>query len=197
MLVGVLALQGAFREHVAAFRNLGCECLEVRTPQDVASVAALVIPGGESTTIGKLLLDYRLLEPLLEQVRAGMPVYGTCAGAIVLAREIAGSDQPRLGVMDMRVRRNAYGRQVDSFETSLAIPCLGEEPFAAVFIRAPLIESVGPEVEVLARYGDGVVLARQGHLLAGTFHPELTGDLRLHRYFLNMIADNIADNVPV
>jgi 5'-phosphate synthase pdxT subunit len=188
MRVGVLALQGAFREHAAAFRSLGCECLEVRTPGDVAIIDALVIPGGESTTIGKLLGDYLLLDPLLERLQAGLPAYGTCAGAILLAREIADSDQPRLGLMDLKVRRNAYGRQVDSFETSLLIPCLGDEPFPAVFIRAPLIESVGPGVEVLARYKDGVVLARQGNLLAGTFHPELTGDLRLHHYFLESVA---------
>ena len=189
MKVGVLALQGAFREHAAAFRSCGCDCLEVRTPEDVAAIDALAIPGGESTTIGKLLGDYQLMDPLLERLRAGLPVFGTCAGAILLAREIADSDQPRLGLMDIRVRRNAYGRQVDSFETSLAIPCLGEEPFAAVFIRAPLIESAGPAVEVLARYRDGAVLARQDNLLVGTFHPELTPDLRLHRYFLNMIGE--------
>jgi len=185
----VLALQGAFREHVAAFRSLGCESLEVRTPEDVAAIDALVIPGGESTTIGKLLGDYQMLDPLLERLQAGLPAYGTCAGAILLALEIVDSDQPRLGLMDMKVRRNAYGRQLDSFETSLEIPCLGSEPFPAVFIRAPLIESVGSGVEVLARYRDGVVLARQGHLLVGTFHPELTGDLRLHRYFLESIAE--------
>jgi 5'-phosphate synthase pdxT subunit len=189
MRVGVLALQGAFREHVAAFRSLGCESLEVRTPEDVAAIDALVIPGGESTTIGKLLGDYQMLDPLLERLQAGLPAYGTCAGAILLALEIVDSDQPRLGLMDMKVRRNAYGRQLDSFETSLEIPCLGSEPFPAVFIRAPLIESVGSGVEVLARYRDGVVLARQGHLLVGTFHPELTGDLRLHRYFLESIAE--------
>jgi 5'-phosphate synthase pdxT subunit len=188
MKVGVLALQGAFREHAAAFRRLGCECLEVRAPGDLAIIDALVIPGGESTTIGKLLGDYQLLDPMLARLRAGLPAYGTCAGAILLAREIVDSDQPRLGLMDLRVRRNAYGRQLDSFETSLEISCLGDEPFPAVFIRAPLIESVGPGVEVLARYGDGVVLARQGNLLAGTFHPELTGDLRLHRYFLESVA---------
>jgi 5'-phosphate synthase pdxT subunit len=193
MKVGVLALQGAFREHAAAFRSLGCECLEVRTPGDVAEIEALIIPGGESTTIGKLLGDYSLMEPLLDRLRAGLPTYGTCAGAILLAREIVDSDQPRLGLMDMQVRRNAYGRQVDSFETSLEIPCLGQEPFPAVFIRAPLIESVGPGVDVLARYKDGVVLARQGSLLVGTFHPELTGDLRLHRYFLEMASGSLAE----
>lgn len=187
MKVGVLALQGAFREHAAAFGSLGCECLEVRTPGDVEAIDALIIPGGESTTIGKLLGDYHLMEPLLARLQSGMPAYGTCAGAIVLAREIADSDQPRLGLMDIVVRRNAYGRQVDSFETALEIPCLGSELFPAVFIRAPLIESVGPTVDVLASYKGGVVLARQGHLLVGTFHPELTEDLRLHSYFLSFL----------
>ncbi len=186
----MLALQGAFREHAAAFRSLGCECLDVRTPADVAAIDALAIPGGESTTIGKLLGDYHLMDPLLKRLQAKMPVFGTCAGAILLAREIVDSDQPRLGLMDMKVLRNAYGRQVDSFETSLEIPCLGKEPFPAVFIRAPVIESVGPGAAVLARYRDTVVLVRQGHLLVGTFHPELTEDLRLHRYFLNIVTSS-------
>ncbi|MGD0154158.1 MAG: pyridoxal 5'-phosphate synthase glutaminase subunit PdxT [Thermacetogeniaceae bacterium] len=193
MKVGVLALQGAFREHAAAFRKCGCDCIEVRTQDDVAAIDALALPGGESTTIGKLLGEYQLMDPLRQRIRDGLPVFATCAGAIVLAREIIDSDQPRLGLMDMKVRRNAYGRQVDSFETSLAIPCLGDEPFPAVFIRAPLIESVGPGVEVLARYKHGVVLARQDNILIGTFHPELTEDLRLHRYFLNLINKAIED----
>lgn len=187
MKVGVLALQGAFREHAAAFRGLGCECLEVRTPEGVEAVDALTIPGGESTTIAKLLIDYHLMNLVRQRIQDGLPVFATCAGAILLARDIVESSQPRLGLMDIRVRRNAYGRQVDSFETSLEIPCIGGEPFRAVFIRAPLIESVGAGVEVLARYRDGVVLARQGNILIGTFHPELTGDLRLHQYFAELV----------
>jgi 5'-phosphate synthase pdxT subunit len=193
MKVGVLALQGAFREHAVAFRNLGCECLEVRTPEDVAAVDALAIPGGESTTIAKLLIDYHLMDLVRQRIQDGLPVLATCAGAILLARDIVESDQPRLGLMDIRVRRNAYGRQVDSFETFLVIPCLGDEPFRAVFIRAPLIESVGAGVEVLARYKDGVVLARQGNILIGAFHPELTDDLRLHRYFVELVKAAAGD----
>lgn len=193
MKVGVLALQGAFREHAEAFRSCGCDCLEVRSPGDVKAVDALALPGGESTTIGKLLVDYHLMDLVRQRIQNGLPVFATCAGAIVLAREIVDSDQPRLGLMDIKVQRNAYGRQVDSFETSLAVPCLGDEPFPAVFIRAPLIDSVGPGVEVLARYKNGVVLARQDNILIGTFHPELTEDLRLHRYFLNLVNKAIED----
>lgn len=191
MKVGVLALQGAFREHAAALKRCGCEVVEVRKPINIEGIDALVIPGGESTTIGKLLGDYGLIEPILAKARYGLPIFGTCAGAIILARDIAGSDQPRLGLIDIMVQRNAYGRQVDSFEVDLEIPVLGKEPFAAVFIRAPLIKETRPGVEVLAHYKDGIVLARQGNVLVSTFHPELTSDLRLHRYFLNMVAGSV------
>ncbi len=188
MKAGVLAMQGAFREHAQALERCGCDVVEVRKPRDLEGIEALVLPGGESTTIGKLVFDFGLAEPILEEAQKGLPIFGTCAGAILLAREIVGSDQKRLGLMDIRICRNAYGRQVDSFETYLEIPCLGADPFPAVFIRAPLIEAAGPGVEVLARYREGIVLARQGKLVAATFHPELTPDLRLHRYFLNLAA---------
>jgi pyridoxal 5'-phosphate synthase pdxT subunit len=192
--IGVLALQGDFREHVSTLRRLNDGDLgsivvtEIRTAPQLAEVDGLVIPGGESTTIGKLLRDFGLLDPLRERVRAGLPVFGTCAGAIVLARDIGGLDQPLIGLMDITVRRNAFGRQLESFETSLVVPAIGEPPLRAVFIRAPAIVSVGPGVEVLARLPDGtIVAARQGHLLAAAFHPELTDDVRLHRYFMGLV----------
>lgn len=186
--VGVLALQGAFREHRWALERLGVPALLVNKPEELGAIEALIIPGGESTTIGRLLSVFGLMEPLRERVRAGMAIFGTCAGMILLAKEIEGSQQPRLGLMDVTVRRNAFGRQVDSFETDLEIPVLGERPFRGVFIRAPYITRVGPGVEVLARLEEKIVLVRQGRLLAAAFHPELTEDLRLHRYFLEEVA---------
>lgn len=181
-------MQGAFREHAEALRKCGCEVIEVRRPEEIEKCSALVIPGGESTTIGKLIFDFNLAEPIKRSAQKGLPVLGTCAGAILLAKEIAGSDQPRLGLMDIRVQRNAYGRQPDSFEAEIAIPVLGEEPFKGVFIRAPYIENAGPGVEVLAIYKERIVAARQNNLVAVTFHPELTDDLRIHRYFLEKVA---------
>ena len=191
--VGVLALQGAFREHVASLERLGVSTREIRSLKDMDGVDALVIPGGESTTMGKLLTDWEMLEPVRARIEAGMPVYGSCAGLILLCREIENSSQPRLGVLDAVVRRNAFGRQVDSFETMLDVPALaraGEEnlPFPAVFIRAPVIVKVGPQVQVLAEVSGQAVAVRQGHVLATSFHPELTADSRLHRYFLEMCA---------
>lgn len=189
MMVGVLALQGDFAEHVAMLRALDLPAQEVRLPEHLRRVDALIIPGGESTTIGRLLVDFELLQPLRERIAAGMPVWGTCAGAILLARDIGGLDQPLIGVMDIAVQRNAFGRQLESFEVDLDIPALGPEPFRAVFIRAPVIRAVGPAAEVLARLPDGrIVAAQQGHLLATAFHPELTGDTRLHRYFVERVA---------
>lgn len=188
--IGVLALQGAFREHCVMFNRLGVETCEVRKPEELTKIDALVIPGGESTTIGKLMMDFGLYEPILERAQNGMPIFGTCAGLILLAREINGSRQPRLGLMDMQVERNAFGRQVDSFEIDLYIPALGEEPFRAVFIRAPYIKAVAPQVEVMAEYQGKIVMARQGRFLAAAFHPELTDDLRIHKYFLQMISEN-------
>ncbi len=188
--VGVLALQGDFHEHLAVLRRIGAEPHEVRLPHQLAAVDRLIIPGGESTTIGRLLGRYQLLEPLRARAGRDLAIWGTCAGAILLAREVLdmkAGGQPTIGVMDITVRRNAYGSQLESFETPLAIPVLGPEPLAGVFIRAPQIVSVGRQVEVLARLSDGaVVAARQGRLLATTFHPELTDDDRLHRYFLEL-----------
>ncbi len=193
MRVGVLALQGSFAEHAEALRRAGASAVLVKLPEHLKGISGLIIPGGESTTIGKLLVLSGLLEPLRSAVSHGMPVYGTCAGMILLARDIGGLDQPLLGVMDITVKRNAFGRQLDSFEESLSVPSLGSEPFPGVFIRAPLIEKAGPEVAVLASLGDGrVVAARQGNLLATAFHPELTRDGRVHRYFLDMIDSRAA-----
>jgi 5'-phosphate synthase pdxT subunit len=190
MTIGVLALQGSFAEHVDAVRRLGAEPREIRLPAHLDGIDGLIVPGGESTTIGKLLVLAALLEPLRAAIAAGLPVYGTCAGMILLARDIGGLDQPLLGVMDIKVRRNAFGRQLESFEESLRIPHLGEEPFHGIFIRAPLIEETGPGVITLARLPDGrVVAARQGPLLVSAFHPELTEDLRMHRFFQALIEE--------
>ena len=187
MKVGVLALQGDFAEHAVALRKAGAEAVEVRLPAQLAGLQGLIIPGGESTTITRLMVAYDLLEPLRALAQRGLPVWGTCAGAIVLARNAIGLDQPNIGMMDITVRRNAFGSQIDSFETDLPIPALGEQPFHAVFIRAPVIEDAGPTVEVLARLDGGrMVAARQGHLLATAFHPELTADPRFHQYFLDL-----------
>jgi 5'-phosphate synthase pdxT subunit len=196
---GVLALQGDFAEHAAALRRLGHDPVEVRWPRDLEGVAGLIIPGGESTTIGKLAVKYGLMDPIRELAQCA-PIWGTCAGAIFLSRD-ARRDQPLLGLMDIAVERNAFGRQVDSFEIELDVPALehlpgqppagngalAPRPFHAVFIRAPLIEQVGPGVEVLARLPDGrIVAAQQGRLLATAFHPELTGDDRFHRLFASL-----------
>lgn len=190
MKIGVLALQGDFREHLAALQREGIDAIEVRLPRDLAAVDGLVIPGGESTTIGKLLRTFDLMEPLRGRIASGFPVYGTCAGAIVLSKEVEGRgvDQPVLGMMDLRIQRNAFGRQVDSFEADLEIAPLGPEPFHAVFIRAPIIEQIGPGVEVLSRLDDGtIVAAKQGSLLVTSFHPELTKDGRFHQYFARLV----------
>jgi len=193
MRVGVLALQGSFAEHAETLRAIGASPVLVRLPEHMEGIAGLIIPGGESTTIGKLLVNAGLLGPLRAAVKNGMPVYGTCAGMILLARDIGGLDQPLIGAMDITVKRNAFGRQLDSFEESLSVPFLGPEPFRGVFIRAPLIEKTGIGVSVLATLADGrVVAARQGTLLATAFHPELTDDGRVHRYFLGMMDGRAA-----
>ncbi len=185
--VGVLALQGDFAEHEAALRRAGAEPVQVRLPRDLAGLRGLVIPGGESTTITRLMISYDLLQPLRALAQSGFPIWGTCAGAIVLAREAIGLDQPNIGAMDITIRRNAFGSQIDSFEIDLPVKGMSE-PFHAVFIRAPVIEAAGPGVEVLARLPDGrMVAARQDHLLATSFHPELTDDLRFHRLFLALV----------
>ncbi|GIK65260.1 MAG: pyridoxal 5'-phosphate synthase subunit PdxT [Chloroflexota bacterium] len=188
MRVGVLALQGAFIEHEHMLESLGAKAVEVRLPEQLETLDALIIPGGESTTIGKLAVTFGLVEPLRKFAQE-KPVWGTCAGMIFLAKDI-GRDQPILGVMDIQVNRNAFGRQVDSFETDLDIKGIGNEPFHAVFIRAPLVTGANEKagVEILSRLEDGgIVAVRQDHLLATAFHPELTGDSRMHQLFLDMV----------
>ncbi|OIP98431.1 glutamine amidotransferase subunit PdxT [Candidatus Wirthbacteria bacterium CG2_30_54_11] len=192
--IGVLALQGAFREHIEMLYSLRVDAREIRTPEELDQVEGLIMPGGESTTIGKLAASYGLLDSIRSFIAAGKPVWGTCAGMIFLASEV-GCDQPILKVMDITVTRNAFGRQRDSFEQDIAITeinrVLGEELnalFPAIFIRAPIIEAVGTEVQILSTLPDGkIVAAKQGNLLATSFHPELTEDSRIHRYFLTMI----------
>lgn len=191
MRIGVLAAQGAFAEHIAILHRLKVEALPVRLPQELVGLDGLIIPGGESTSISKLMQDYNLMSEIANLAKNGLPIFGTCAGMILLAKEISDSDAKPLGVMDITVRRNAFGRQKDSFETELPIPVLGEKPFSAVFIRAPIIEQVNSGVEILARLADGTIVAtRQGKLLASAFHPELTDDLRFHQYFLNIVAEH-------
>lgn len=186
MKVGVLALQGAFREHRKVLESLGVEVVEVRKKEHLDGLAGLIIPGGESTTIGKLLVDFGMLEEIQQKATQGMPIFGTCAGMILLSKNIAGMDQPSLGLMDMTAKRNAFGRQVDSFECDLQASGFEDKPLRAVFIRAPYIEGVNDEVEVLATYQDKIVLVKQKNLLAAAFHPELTDDYRLHEFFLDM-----------
>jgi 5'-phosphate synthase pdxT subunit len=189
--IGVLGLQGDYLEHHQVLRRLGVETVDVRLPQHLEGVDGLIIPGGESTTIGALAERYGLMDPLRRMAEAGKPIWGTCAGMIFLAKDV-GRPQPTLGLMDIQVQRNAFGRQIDSFEVDLEVPALARlgdpRPFHAVFIRAPLIEAVGPGAEVLARLEDGsIVAAQQGHLLATAFHPELTEDVRFHQYFLEWV----------
>lgn len=190
MTIGILALQGDFREHEEMLQRIGAPTLQVRLPKHLEQVERLIIPGGESTTIGKLLELYQLLEPIRERGRAGMPIWGTCAGAILLAKQIAEgrpAGQPALALMDITARRNAFGRQLDSFEVHMSIAALGDEPLNTVFIRAPILENPGPAVTVLATLPDKrIVAAQQRRLLATCFHPELTGDDRFHRYFLEL-----------
>jgi len=190
MRIGVLALQGAFIEHEQALQRIGVEAHEVRLPEHLEGLDGLIIPGGESTTIGKLAVQYGLMEPIRAMAAAGKLLWGTCAGMIFMAKDV-GRDQPLLGLMDVTVQRNAFGRQVDSFETDLDVPAIitpeNKRPFHAIFIRAPLIESVGVGVDVLAALSSGaIVAARQGRLLATSFHPELSYDDRFHRYFVSL-----------
>lgn len=190
MKIGVLALQGAFREHHRMFSELGAETVLVKLQSHLEGLDGLVIPGGESTSIGKLLREYKLIDPIRTLVAQGLPVFGTCAGMIVMAKTIVGGEEPHLGIMDVEVSRNSFGRQKDSFETQLDIPVLGEESFPAVFIRAPHIAGVGDNVTVLSRYQDRVVAVQQDNLLALSFHPELTHDNRLHAYFVSVIEQS-------
>ena len=194
-VVGVLALQGDVREHRTMLEACGARVVEVRTPEALAGIDGLVIPGGESTTMSNLAIAFGLLEPLREFVGAGGPAYGSCAGMIMLANEILDgrADQQTIGGLDVVVRRNAFGRQVDSFEADLHAPKFaGDEPMRAVFIRAPWVESIGPDVEVLARVEGGpragtIVAVQQGTVMATSFHPEITSDRRVHEYFVNLV----------
>ncbi|MFI7302596.1 pyridoxal 5'-phosphate synthase glutaminase subunit PdxT [Micromonospora aurantiaca] len=193
-VIGVLALQGDVREHVAALTGAGADARPVRRPGELDAVDGLVVPGGESTTISKLVDIFEMREPIDKRIAAGMPVYGSCAGLIMLAAQVLDGrpDQRGFAGVDMTVRRNAFGRQVDSFEAPVAITGVDGGPFHAVFIRAPWVERVGPDVEVLGRVSEGpaagrIVAVRQGNLLATSFHPELTGDLRLHRHFVELV----------
>jgi len=195
-LVGVLALQGDFREHEHALASCGVVTRRIRTVEDLEGIDALVVPGGESTTMSNLALRWGLMEPLRELVRGGLPAYGSCAGMIMLADRIEGGrpDQETIGGLDVTVLRNAFGRQVDSFESDIEIPVLGPQPLHAVFIRAPWVEQAGESVQVLGRVPTGpaagrIVAVRQGHLLATSFHPELTGDMRVHEYFVEMVRE--------
>ncbi|HEY3289198.1 MAG TPA: pyridoxal 5'-phosphate synthase glutaminase subunit PdxT, partial [Anaerolineae bacterium] len=186
MKIGVLALQGDFIEHELMVRRLGVEIIEVRLPRDLDGLDGVIMPGGESTTFAKLAVRFDLMDPLRQFAKRGNAVWGTCAGLIFLAKDI-GRDQPTLGLMDLKVKRNAFGRQVDSFTTDLNLPAIGDGPFPGVFIRAPIIESVGPDVQTLCQLDDGtIVAARQGNMLVTSFHPELTEDTRVHAYFLSM-----------
>ncbi len=188
MKIGVLAAQGAFIEHVNVLRRLNIDTCTVRLPRELDGLDGIIIPGGESTTITLLMGEYGLADELKRRAAEGLAIFGTCAGLILIARELPGSNVVPLGLMDVSVERNAYGRQRESFEAELAIPVLGEKPFPAVFIRAPVIRRVGPGVEVLARLNSGTPVAvRQGRLLGCTFHPELTDDTRFHQYFLDIV----------
>ncbi len=186
MKIGVLALQGAFREHVAMLHRCGTETREVRLPEELQDIDGLVIPGGESTTMTKLVDRYGFREPLLDLARRGAPLFGTCAGAILLAQHRSGQGSGPLNLIDIQVTRNGYGRQIDSREAPIILSFSHGEPFHALFIRAPVIDTAAANVTVLARYEDNPVLARQHNILAATFHPELTRDERIHRYFLGM-----------
>jgi 5'-phosphate synthase pdxT subunit len=202
--IGVLALQGDVREHLAALTALGARALTVRRPEELAGVDGLVIPGGESTTIAKLAARFGLLEPLRKAIGAGLPAYGSCAGMILLADRLldAPSDQETVGGLDVTVRRNAFGRQVDSFEADIAVQGLDGGPLHAVFIRAPWVEDAGEGVEILGRvvggYADGrIVAVRQGNLVATSFHPELTGDRRVHALFVDIVRRHLAQQAGV
>ena len=191
MNIGVLALQGAFREHLATLDAIGVEAVPVRLPADLDGVAGLILPGGESTTMRRLIDRWDLREPILRLAASGAPLFGTCAGMIVLAREIAGGEEPILPLLDVTVERNAFGRQLDSFETELTVPVLGDQPVHGVFIRAPVIERTGPAVDVLARLDDGrIVAVRERNVIATAFHPELAGETRFHRLVAAMASEH-------
>ncbi|WP_342420470.1 pyridoxal 5'-phosphate synthase glutaminase subunit PdxT [Paenibacillus sp. FSL E2-0178] len=193
MRIGVLALQGAVTEHIVSIEKTGAQGLPIKRVEQLEEVEGLIIPGGESTTIGKLMRKYGFIEAIREFAGQGKPIFGTCAGMIVLAKHIAGGEPGHLELMDITVARNAFGRQRESFECDLEVKGIAE-PVRAVFIRAPLINEVGPDVDVLTIYKDEIVTARQDNLLVSSFHPELTDDYRLHQYFADMVEDSIAAN---
>jgi 5'-phosphate synthase pdxT subunit len=191
MRIGVLALQGAFREHLDILEAIGVEGVGVRLPSDRDGVAGLILPGGESTTMRRLIDRWDLRGPILDLAASGAPILGTCAGMIILARDLTGGEPPVLPLLDVSVRRNAFGRQLDSFETDLAVPVLGDRPVHAVFIRAPIVERAGPGVDVLARLEDGrIVAVRERNVLATSFHPELAGETRFHRLLATMASEH-------
>ncbi len=197
MEVGVLAIQGDFAEHITVLSRLGVEAREIRLPEQLASVDALIIPGGESTTLSRLMTIYNLREPVQQMAAEGRAIWGTCAGMIMLSREITEQDPIPLGLMDIGVQRNAFGRQVDSFEQSLDVSALGSDPFHAIFIRAPVIVRVGEGVDVLSVLDvDRPVAVQQGRLMATSFHPELTDDYRFHSYFLKLAGGHGISPVP-
>jgi pyridoxal 5'-phosphate synthase pdxT subunit len=191
MRIGVLALQGAFREHLQTLDAIGVDGVPVRLPADLDDVAGLILPGGESTTMRKLIDRWGLRQPILDLAASGAPIFGTCAGMIVLAREIVGGEEPILPLIDVSVRRNAFGRQLDSFEADLPVPVLGDQPVHGVFIRAPIIERTGADVDVLARLDDGrIVAVRERNIIATAFHPELAGETRFHRLVATMANEH-------
>lgn len=190
MRIGVLALQGAFREHRFILEDLGCEVTEVRKASDLDGIHGLILPGGESTTMGKLLQLDGLGDRIKEMAADNLPIFGTCAGMILLSKRIKNSNQYNLGLMDMTAERNAFGRQITSFEVDLNVPILGSQPVRAVFIRAPFIQEIEPNVGILAEYEGKIVFVRQGNMLASAFHPELTKDHRVHQYFLRIVKEN-------
>ena len=191
MKIGVLALQGAFREHLDTLESIGVEGVPVRLPADLEGVSGLILPGGESTTMRRLIDRWGLARPILDLAERGAPLFGTCAGMIVLAREIAGGEPPILPLLDVTVERNAFGRQLDSFEADLSVPVLGDQPVHGVFIRAPIVHRTGPNVDILAQLDDGrVVAVRERNIIATAFHPELAGETRFHRLVATMASEH-------
>ena len=196
MRIGVLALQGGFIEHINMLEKLGVTATPVYKPDELEGIDGLIIPGGESTAMLNLMHEFGIFKPLKERAQDGLPVMGTCAGMVLLAKEVSNTGMETLTLIDISVKRNAFGRQIDSFEASVDIPLLGKEPFPAIFIRAPLIECASPDVEILGRLDDGTAVAvRQERMLAVSFHPELSQDTRLHRYFLEIVADCLEKEV--
>lgn len=192
--IGVLAIQGAFIEHIKVIKSLGHEAVEIRNAQQMNNLDGMILPGGESTAIGKLLNDFNMKQILVDQIKSGLPVWGTCAGMILLANELDGQEDAHLKVMNIKVRRNAYGSQLDSFTTTGVIEKMSKKEIPMVFIRAPYIVSIGEEVDVLYKIDENIVAARQGNMLATSFHPELTDDKTFHEYFINMVEEASKQN---